>query len=147
MPEAAFRAGARDVLGVQLVTMGEEPSLKAKALFESGAYQDYLFVHGFSVEMTEALAEYWHKRMRQMWGIAGKDATDVRKLFQQGYQGARYSFGYPACPDLSDQAKLDRLMGFSQIGVGLTESYQLVPEHSTSALVVHHPEARYFSVD
>jgi 5-methyltetrahydrofolate--homocysteine methyltransferase len=147
MPEAAFQAGARDVLGVQLVTMGEEPSLKAKALFESGAYQDYLFVHGFSVEMTEALAEYWHKRMRQMWGIAGKDATDVRKLFQQGYQGARYSFGYPACPDLSDQAKLDRLMGFSQIGVGLTESYQLVPEHSTSALVVHHPEARYFSVD
>ena len=147
MPEAAFQAGARDVLGVQLVTMGEEPSLKAKALFESGAYQDYLFVHGFSVEMTEALAEYWHKRMRQMWGIAGKDATDVRKLFQQGYQGARYSFGYPACPDLSDQAKLDRLMGFSQIGVGLTESYQLVPEHSTSALVVHHPEARYFSAD
>jgi 5-methyltetrahydrofolate--homocysteine methyltransferase len=147
MPEAAFRAGARDVLGVQLVTMGEEPSLKAKALFESGAYQDYLFVHGFSVEMTEALAEYWHKRMRQMWGIAGKDATDVRKLFQQGYQGARYSFGYPACPDLSDQAKLDRLMDFSQIGVGLTENYQLVPEHSTSALVVHHPEARYFSVD
>jgi 5-methyltetrahydrofolate--homocysteine methyltransferase len=147
MPEAAFQAGARDVLGVQLVTMGEEPSLKAKALFESGAYQDYLFVHGFSVEMTEALAEYWHKRMRQMWGIAGKDATDVRKLFQQGYQGARYAFGYPACPDLADQAKLDRLMGFSQIGVGLTESYQLVPEHSTSALVVHHPEARYFSVD
>jgi 5-methyltetrahydrofolate--homocysteine methyltransferase len=143
----AFRAGARDVLGVQLVTMGEEPSRKARALFEGGAYQDYLFVHGFSVEMTEALAEYWHKRMRQMWGIAGKDATDVRKLFQQGYQGARYAVGYPACPDLSDQAKLDRLMDFSQIGVGLTESYQLVPEHSTSALVVHHPEARYFSVD
>jgi 5-methyltetrahydrofolate--homocysteine methyltransferase len=143
----AYGQGARDVLGVQLVTMGEEPSRKARALFEGGAYQDYLFVHGFSVEMTEALAEYWHKRMRQMWGIAGKDATDVRKLFQQGYQGARYSFGYPACPDLSDQAKLDRLMDFSQIGVGLTESYQLVPEHSTSALVVHHPEARYFSVD
>ncbi len=147
MPEAAFRMGARDVLGVQLVTMGEEPSLKAKALFESGAYQDYLFVHGFSVEMTEALAEYWHKRMRQMWGIAGQDATDVRKLFQQGYQGARYSFGYPACPDLSDQAKLDRLMGFARVGVRLTESYQLEPEHATSALVVHHPEARYFSVD
>jgi 5-methyltetrahydrofolate--homocysteine methyltransferase len=147
MPEAAFQAGARDVLGVQLVTMGEEPSLKARALFESGAYQDYLFVHGFSVEMTEALAEYWHKRMRQMWGIAGKDATEIQKLFQQGYQGARYSFGYPACPDLADQAKLDRLMGFSQIGVGLTENYQLEPEHSTSALVVHHPEARYFSVD
>lgn len=76
---------------------------KAKALFEAGAYQDYLFVHGFSVEMTEALAEYWHKRMRQMWGIAGKDATEIRKLFQQGYQGARYSFGYPACPDLADR--------------------------------------------
>ncbi|TFU17616.1 methionine synthase [Thermus tengchongensis] len=143
----AFPQGARDVLGVQLVTMGEEPSRKAQALFQSGSYQDYLFVHGFAVEMTEALAEYWHKRMRQMWGIAGQDATDIRKLFQQGYQGARYSFGYPACPDLADQAKLDRLMGFARIGVRLTESYQLEPEHATSALVVHHPEARYFSVD
>ncbi|WP_105317836.1 methionine synthase [Thermus tenuipuniceus] len=143
----AYEAGARDVLGVQLVTMGEEPSRKAKALFEAGAYQEYLFVHGFSVEMTEALAEYWHKRMRQMWGIAERDATDIRKLFQQGYQGARYSFGYPACPDLADQAKLDRLMGFARIGVRLTEGFQLEPEHATSALVVHHPEARYFSVD
>ncbi len=143
----AFAQGARDVLGVQLVTMGEEPSRKAQALFQTGAYQDYLFVHGFAVEMTEALAEYWHKRMRQMWGIAGQDATDIRKLFQQGYQGARYSFGYPACPDLADQAKLDRLMGFHRVGVRLTESFQLEPEHATSALVVHHPEARYFSVD
>ncbi|UZX14953.1 methionine synthase [Thermus sp. PS18] len=143
----AYEAGARDVLGVQLVTMGEEPSRKAKALFEAGAYQDYLFVHGFSVEMTEALAEYWHKRMRQMWGIAGKDATEIRKLFQQGYQGARYSFGYPACPDLADQAKLDRLMDFSRVGVRLTENFQLDPEHATSAIVVHHPEARYFNVD
>ena len=143
----AYEAGARDVLGVQLVTMGEEPSRKAKALFEAGAYQDYLFVHGFSVEMTEALAEYWHKRMRQMWGIAGKDATEIRKLFQQGYQGARYSFGYPACPDLADQAKLDRLMDFGRVGVRLTENFQLDPEHATSAIVVHHPEARYFNVD
>ncbi|MEN2982485.1 MAG: homocysteine S-methyltransferase family protein [Thermus sp.] len=143
----AYGAGARDVLGVQLVTMGEEASQKARALFAAGAYQDYLFVHGFAVEMTEALAEYWHKRMRQMWGIAGKDAPDIRKLFQQGYQGARYSFGYPACPDLSHQAKLDRLMGFHRVGVRLTESYQLDPEHATSALVVHHPEARYFNVD
>ena len=147
MPKEAFRAGARDVLGVQLVTMGEAPSRKAQALFASGAYQDYLFVHGFSVEMTEALAEYWHKRMRQMWGIAHKDATEIQKLFQQGYQGARYSFGYPACPDLADQAKLDRLMGFHRVGVHLTENFQLEPEHATSALVVHHPEARYFSVD
>ncbi|TBH21786.1 methionine synthase [Thermus thermamylovorans] len=143
----AYEAGARDVLGVQLVTMGEEPSRKARALFEGGAYQDYLFAHGFAVEMTEALAEYWHKRMRQMWGIAGRDATDIKRLFQGGYQGARYSFGYPACPDLADQAKLDRLMGFVRIGVRLTESFQLEPEHATSALVVHHPEARYFSVD
>lgn len=97
--------------------------------------------------MTEALAEYWHKRMRQMWGIAGKDATEIRKLFQQGYQGARYSFGYPACPDLADQAKLDRLMDFSRVGVRLTENFQLDPEHATSAIVVHHPEARYFNVD
>ncbi|KHG65861.1 5-methyltetrahydrofolate--homocysteine methyltransferase [Thermus sp. 2.9] len=143
----AYAQGARDVLGVQLVSMGEEPARKARALFEGGAYQDYLFVHGFAVEMTEALAEYWHKRMRQMWGIAGQDATEIPKLFQQGYQGARYSFGYPACPDLADQAKLDRLMGFARIGVRLTESFQLEPEHATSALVVHHPEARYFSVD
>lgn len=142
----AFRQGARDVLGVQLVTMGEEPRRKAEALFGAGRYQDYLFVHGFAVEMTEALAEYWHKRMRQMWGIAGQDAPEIRKLFQQHYRGARYSFGYPACPDLSDQAKLDRIMDFSQVGVRLTEGFQLDPEYSTSALVVHHPEARYFSV-
>ena len=85
--------------------------------------------------------------MRQMWGIAHKDATEIQKLFQQGYQGARYSFGYPACPDLADQAKLDRFMGFHRVGVRLTENFQLEPEHATSALVVHHPEARYFSVD
>ncbi|KGQ22839.2 methionine synthase [Thermus filiformis] len=142
-----YEEGARDVLGVQLVTMGEEPKRKAEALYREGRYQDYLFVHGFAVEMTEALAEYWHKRMRQMWGIAGQDAPEIRRLFQQEYRGARYSFGYPACPDLADQAKLDRLMDFSRIGVRLTENYQLDPEHSTSALVVHHPEARYFSVD
>ena len=141
-----FAQGARDVLGVQLVTMGEEPKRKAEALYQTGRYQDYLFVHGFSVEMTEALAEYWHKRMRQMWGIAGEDAPEIRKLFQQHYRGARYSFGYPACPDLSDQAKLDRLMGFARVGVRLTENFQLDPEHSTSAIVVHHPEARYFNV-
>ena len=82
-----------------------------------------------------------------MWGIAHKDATEIQKLFQQGYPGARHSFGYPACPDLADQAKLDRLMGFHRVGVHLTENFQLEPEHATSALVVHHPEARYFSVD
>uniref|UniRef100_UPI00307EE33F methionine synthase n=1 Tax=Thermus sp. TaxID=275 RepID=UPI00307EE33F len=142
----AYAQGARDVLAVQIVTMGEGPARKAKALYDGGAYQDYLLVHGFSVEMTEALAEYWHKRIRQMWGIADKDATDVRKLFQLGYQGARYSFGYPACPDLEDQAKLDRLLDFRQVGVRLTENFQLDPEFSTSALIVHHPEARYFSV-
>ncbi len=142
----AYAQGARDVLALQIVTMGEGPAKKARALYEGGAYQDYLLVHGFSVEMTEALAEYWHKRIRQMWGIADQDATDVRKLFQLGYRGARYSFGYPACPDLEDQAKLDRLLGFAQIGVRLTEGFQLDPEFSTSALIVHHPEARYFSV-
>ncbi len=142
----AYGEGARDVVAFHLVTMGEEPARKARALYEAGAYQDYLFVHGFSVEMTEALAEYWHKRIRQLWGIAGEDATEVQKLFQGAYRGRRYSFGYPACPDLEDQAKLDRLLGFSRIGVRLTENFQLDPEHSTSALIVHHPEARYFSV-
>jgi 5-methyltetrahydrofolate--homocysteine methyltransferase len=99
-----------------------------------------------SVEATEALAEYWHKRIRQQLGIAAEDADEIPGLFQQRYQGSRYSFGYPACPDLEDQKKLWQLMDVGRIGVTLSEESQLVPEQSTSALVCHHPAAKYFNV-
>nr|BCX01963.1 MAG: 5-methyltetrahydrofolate--homocysteine methyltransferase [Bacteroidota bacterium] len=141
-----FRSDGFDVLGVQLVTMGPEASAYAQRLFQEGRYQEYLYVHGFSVEMAEALAEYWHKRMRQMLDIAHEDARDLKALFQQGYRGSRYSFGYPACPNLEDQVLIMQLLRPERIGVGLTEAFQLVPEQSTSALVVHHPQAKYFRV-
>ncbi|WP_293181122.1 vitamin B12 dependent-methionine synthase activation domain-containing protein, partial [Oceanithermus sp.] len=147
IPESAWEMGARDVMALMAVTMGPRASAFSQRLFDEGAYEDYLLFHGLAVEMTEALAEYWHKRLRQQWGIAGSDATDLQKLFAQGYQGARYAPGYPACPNLEDQAKLERLLDWGEIGLSLTEDFQLVPEQSTSAFVVHHPEARYFSVD
>jgi len=146
LPPAAYAAGARDVMALMAVTMGPRASAFSQQLFDAGEYEDYLLFHGLSVEMAEALAEFWHKRLRQQWGIASADATDLRKLFAQGYQGARYAPGYPACPDLEDQVKLERLLGWREIGLSLTEDFQLVPEQSTSAFVVHHPEARYFSV-
>ena len=108
--------------------------------------QEYLFLHGFGVECAEGLAELWHKRMRAELGIGGDDSPRTRELFTQNYRGSRYSFGYPACPEMSDQEKLFRLLDPSRIGCRLTENWQIDPEQSTSALVVHHPEARYFSV-
>jgi 5-methyltetrahydrofolate--homocysteine methyltransferase len=99
-----------------------------------------------SVESAEALAEFWHKRIREELGIAGKDAADIKRLFSQGYQGSRYSFGYPACPNLEDQTKLFELLRPDRIEVTLTDEYQMEPEQSTSAIIVHHPEARYFNV-
>ncbi|MBL7974001.1 MAG: hypothetical protein JNJ85_03760, partial [Candidatus Kapabacteria bacterium] len=109
-------------------------------------FRDYLFFHGLSVEVAEALAEYWHKMVRTELGIAVNDSPDIRRLFSQGYQGSRYSFGYPACPNLDDQAKLFQLLKPERIGVTLTEEFQLVPEQSTSAIVCHHKEAKYFNV-
>jgi len=138
--------GTYDVIGMHLVTVGEQASAHAKRLFDSGAYQEYLYFHGLSVETAEALAEYWHKRMRRELGIDGDDAAEIRKLFSQHYRGSRYSFGYPACPSLEDQAKLFRLLRPERIGVALTEEFQLVPEQSTSAIIVHHPAARYFTL-
>ena len=135
-----------DVVAFHLVTVGRKASDHSRKLFESNQYKDYLYFHGLSVESAEALAELWHKRIREELGIAGKDAKDIRKLFSQTYQGSRYSFGYPACPNLEDQAKLFELLQPERIGVELTEEFQLVPEQSTSAIVVHHPEARYFNV-
>jgi 5-methyltetrahydrofolate--homocysteine methyltransferase len=127
--------------------MGHRASEYSAELFKSDNYADYLYFHGLSVEGAEALAELWHKRIREELGIAGSDATDINKLFHQAYQGSRFSFGYPACPNLEDQAKLFELLEPSRIGVALTEEFQLEPEQSTSAIIVHHPEAKYFSID
>ncbi|MBI3091739.1 MAG: methionine synthase [Candidatus Tectomicrobia bacterium] len=136
----------RDVLGLQLVTMGRRASEAAREWFGDDRYQDYLYLHGFSVEMAEAMAEYIHKRIRAELGIGHEDARGMAKLLRQGYRGSRYSFGYPACPNLGDQRRILDLLGAERIGVRLTEEDQLEPEQSTSAIVVHHPRARYFSV-
>ena len=135
-----------DVLPVQIVTVGSEASAYAAKLFAGNEYTDYLFTHGLSVETAEALAEYWHRSIRIELGIAGEDAEDTRRLFQQGYRGSRYSFGYPACPDLEDQRQIFELLRPERIGITLTEEFMLEPEQSTSAIVIHHPEAKYFSV-
>jgi 5-methyltetrahydrofolate--homocysteine methyltransferase len=129
-----------------LVTMGRVASEHSAKLFGADNYKEYLYFHGLSVESAEALAELWHKRIRTELGIDGKDAPDVRRLFSQGYQGSRYSFGYPACPNLEDQTKLFALLDGERIGVVLTEEYSLEPEQSTNAIVIHHPEARYFTI-
>ncbi len=139
-------SGVVDVAAFQLVTMGRVAAEHSARLFGAGEYRDYLYFHGLSVEATEALAEMWHKRIREELGISGKDARDVRRLFSQGYQGSRYSFGYPACPNLEDQAKLFELLDGERIGVRLTDEFSLEPEQSTNAIIVHHPDARYFNV-
>ena len=139
-------SGEYDTVAFTLVTVGSRATELAQELFESDEYRDYLHFHGFGVESAEALAEFWHKRVREELGIAGQDATDMRELFRQGYQGSRYSFGYPACPDLEQQVGIAKLLGPERIGVELGETFQWHPEQSTSAIVVHHPEARYFTV-
>ena len=144
-----FKDGERgeyDTVAFTLVTVGPRATELAQELFESDAYRDYLHFHGFGVESAEALAELWHKRVREELGIAGQDAAEMRELFRQGYQGSRYSFGYPACPDLEQQVGIAKLLGPERIGVELGETFQWHPEQSTSAIVVHHPEARYFTV-
>lgn len=140
-------SGRIDVVAFHLVTMGQRASEYSAKLFESNNYTEYLLFHGLSVEATEALAEFWHKRIREELGIADEDAEDIEKLFKQGYRGARFSFGYPACPNLEDQAKIFELLQPERIGVQLTEEFQLNPEQSTSAIIVHHPEARYFNIE
>jgi 5-methyltetrahydrofolate--homocysteine methyltransferase len=139
-------SGVVDVIGMHCVTMGSKASQAAKKLFEKNEYKEYLYLHGLGVETAEALAEFWHKRMRQELGIAGEDAPRIKDLFTQHYRGSRYSFGYPACPDMSDQDKLFKLLEPGRIGCVLTENWQIDPEQSTSAIIVHHPEAKYFNV-
>jgi len=139
--------GRRDVIGLSCVTIGERASVETKKLFDAGEFTKYLYVHGLGVETAEALAEYVHKMMREDLAIAGDDAARISDLFHQKYRGSRYSFGYPACPNLEDQAKIFTLLKPEEnIGVRLTTGFQLEPEQSTSALVVHHPQAKYFVV-
>jgi 5-methyltetrahydrofolate--homocysteine methyltransferase len=138
-------SGERDVIALHAVTMGQRVSERAAELFAADRYTDYLFLHGVGVEMAEALAEYWHKRVREELGVAGDDADTLEGLFKQGYRGSRYSFGYAACPDLEDRKPLIDLLDASRIGLQLSEEYQLHPEQSTDALIVHHPEAKYFN--
>jgi 5-methyltetrahydrofolate--homocysteine methyltransferase len=139
-------SGQADVIGMHCVTMGHKASEAAKALYAKNEYQEYLYLHGMGVETAEALAEFWHKRMRQEMGIGSEDSPRIRDLFTQHYRGSRYSFGYPACPDMSDQDKLFALLEPGRVGCVLTENHQIDPEQSTSAIIVHHPEAKYFNV-
>ncbi len=140
-------SGKMDVIGLSLVTIGPKATQESQRLFENGEYTRYLYLHGLSVETAEALAEYHHKKMREELGIAGEDSPHIRDLFHQKYRGSRYSFGYPACPNLEDQTKLFKLLDPEKnVGVRLTSGFLLEPEQSTSAIVVHHPAAKYFVV-
>jgi 5-methyltetrahydrofolate--homocysteine methyltransferase len=144
-------SGQADVIGFQVVTMGERISRFTAALFEAHAYRDYLEAHGLSVQLTEALAEYWHRRMREELtlpdgrAVVSEDPDSVEDYFRLRYRGARFSLGYGACPDLEDRAKIVSLLRPERIGVTLSEEFQLHPEQSTDAIIVHHPEAAYFN--
>ena len=144
--ETFNRENKVDTVAFQVVTVGEEASNYAKQLFDEDKYTDYLFFHGFGVEVAEALAEWTHKRIRTELDFHYDDAKEMKRLLGQGYQGSRYSFGYPACPYLEDQTKMFDLIKPERIGVSLSESFQLHPEQSTSAVVVHHPQSKYFNV-
>ncbi|MGA4967108.1 methionine synthase [Streptomyces pseudogriseolus] len=138
-------SGETDVVGLQVVTVGSRIGEETARLFEANAYRDYLELHGLSVQLAEALAEYWHARVRTELGIAADDPRSLDGMLRTEYQGCRYSLGYPACPDLADRAKIAHLLRPERIGVHLSEEFQLHPEQSTDALVVHHPEANYFN--
>jgi 5-methyltetrahydrofolate--homocysteine methyltransferase len=139
------QSGETDIVGFQLVTVGSKISEATAELFAKNAYRDYLELHGLSVQLAEALAEYWHSRVRDELGIGADDPADLDGILKVRYRGCRYAFGYPACPDLEDRAKVMRLLRPERIGVTLSEEFQLVPEQSTDALITHHPEASYFS--
>jgi 5-methyltetrahydrofolate--homocysteine methyltransferase len=138
-------SGERDVVDLQVVTVGSRIGEETARLFEADAYRDYLELHGLSVQLAEALAEYWHARVRAELRIAGRDPAALDGMFRTEYQGCRYSLGYPACPNLEDRAKIADLRQPERIGVQLSEEYQLHPEQSTDAIIVHHPQASYFN--
>ncbi|MGW1406797.1 methionine synthase [Streptomyces sp. NPDC002403] len=138
-------SGEKDVIGLQVVTVGSKIGGETAKLFEANSYRDYLELHGLSVQLAEALAEYWHARVRSELGFGGEDPADVEDMFALKYRGARFSLGYGACPDLEDRAKIAELLQPERIGVHLSEEFQLHPEQSTDAIVIHHPEAKYFN--
>jgi len=142
---ASKESGKTDVVAFHVVTMGNAVSVAANELFARDAYREYLELHGLSVQLTEALAEHWHGRIREELGFGDQDSPELAKILDQGYRGSRYSFGYPACPDLEDQVQLCELLAPERIGVNLSDEFQLHPEQSTSAIIVHHPEAKYFN--
>ena len=144
---AAKDSGKTDVVAFHVVTMGNTVSQAANNLFEANNYREYLELHGLSVQLTEALAEHWHARVREEFSVRDKDADDLQGILDQGYRGSRYSFGYPACPDIEQQTQLCELLEPERIGVHLSEEFQLHPEQSTSAIIVHHPEAKYFNAN
>ncbi len=141
-------SGEQDWAAFHVVTMGPTVSEETARLFADNRYQDYLHLHGLGVEMAEALAELWHRRIREEWGFAGEDGPTLAGLFRQRYRGGRYSWGYPACPDLEDNAKCAELVGADRIGVEVDEesSWQFHPEQTTAAIICHHPQAKYFVV-
>jgi 5-methyltetrahydrofolate--homocysteine methyltransferase len=144
---ASKESGKTDVVAFHVVTMGSTVSEAAAKLFATNNYREYLELHGLSVQLTESLAEHWHARMREELAVKGDDSSDLQGILDQGYRGSRYSFGYPACPDLEQQVQLCELLDPSRIGVELSEEFQLHPEQSTSAIIVHHPEAKYFNAN
>ena len=144
--QSARQLGEMDYAAFHIVTMGAKATEEAQRLFAENRYEDYLYTHGLGVEMAEALAEYWHLRVREEWGFADEDPDTTAGLFRQRYRGGRYSWGYPACPDLEDNAKVADLLGADQLGIAVGEdtSWQYQPEQTTSALICHHPQAKYF---
>jgi 5-methyltetrahydrofolate--homocysteine methyltransferase len=138
-------SGEIDTVAFHVVTMGQSVSEATAKLFAANEYREYLELHGLSVQLTEALAEHWHARVRQELSVSGEDSTKIAEILDQGYRGSRYSFGYPACPDIEQQLQLCELLEPERIGVVLSEEFQLHPEQSTSAIIVHHPEAKYFN--
>jgi 5-methyltetrahydrofolate--homocysteine methyltransferase len=144
---APIDSGRTDVVAFHVVTMGNTVSKAANELFAADKYREYLELHGLSVQLTEALAEHWHARIREEMSVRNMDAPDLQGILDQGYRGSRYSFGYPACPDIEQQTQLCELLKPERIGVELSEEFQLHPEQSTSAIIVHHPEAKYFNAN
>lgn len=140
------RLGGPDVVAFQIVTMGDEVTALERELYQAGSFQQYLYVHGMGVESAEALAEYWHKQVRNELGLAAFEPDSLKGMFGLKYAGARYSFGYPACPRIEDQAKLFKLLEPESIGITLTEEFMMYPEQSTSAIIAHHPLAKYFNI-
>ena len=137
-------SGDKDYASFMLVTMGPRVSDRCRELFEADEYQAYLKLHGLGVEMAEALAEMWHRRIREELGIADEDGPSLNGLFRQQYRGGRYSWGYPACPDLASNETVAELLGADRIGVTVSEGFQLHPEQTTDAIICHHPRAKYF---